>query len=83
MFDTLAAPAAQDLVVVVVLTKREQDVLQLLAAGNSAKEVALSLDITPRTVESHIDRIRLKTRTRNRTHMVAKALQYGLLPKGA
>ena len=35
--------------------------------------------ITARTVESHIDRICLKTRTRNRTHMVAQALKQGLL----
>lgn len=68
-----------DLIVVVMLTKREYDVLQLLARGYSAKEVALNLAITPRTVESHIDKIRLKTRTRNRTHMVAQAIKQGLL----
>ncbi len=68
-----------DLIVVVMLTKREHDVLQLLARGYSAKEVALNLAITPRTVESHIDKIRLKTRTRNRTHMVAQAIKQGLL----
>ena len=68
-----------DLIVVVMLTKREHDVLQLLARGYSAKEVALNLAIAPRTVESHIDKIRLKTRTRNRTHMVAQAIKQGLL----
>ena len=69
-----------DPTVIVILTAREQDVLRLLATGHSAKEVAQDLSITPRTVESHIDRIRLKTRTRNRTHMVALAMQMGLLP---
>ena len=68
-----------DLIIVVMLTKREHDVLQLLARGYSAKEVALKLAITPRTVESHIDKLRLKTRTRNRTHMVAQAIKQGLL----
>lgn len=73
-------PHNSELIVVVVLTKRETDVLRLLASGLSAKEVALTLSITARTVESHIDRIRLKTRTRNRTHMVVTAIQQGLLP---
>lgn len=67
------------IVVVVLLTKREHDVLLHLAQGLSAKEVAIKLAITARTVESHIDRLRLKTRTRNRTHMVAHAIQHGLL----
>ena len=67
------------LVVVVMLTPRELEVLRLLAEGYSAKEVALKLDITSRTVESHIDKLRLKTRARNRTHLVAQAIQLGLL----
>ncbi len=77
-----SSDSESDLIVVVMLTKREHDVLQLLARGYSAKEVALSLSITPRTVESHIDKIRLKTRTRNRTHMVAQAIKQGLLSTG-
>ena len=67
------------IIVVVNLTRREHDVLLHLAQGLSAKEVAIRLAITARTVESHIDRLRLKTRTRNRTHMVAHAIQQGLL----
>lgn len=79
MAGSLNPDSDSDLIVVVMLTKRELDVLQLLARGYSAKEVALNLAITPRTVESHIDKIRLKTRTRNRTHMVAQAIKQGLL----
>lgn len=67
------------LVVVVMLTPREHDVLTLLARGLSAKEIANELSIAPRTVETHIERLRLKTQTRNRTHMVAHAIQQGLL----
>jgi DNA-binding CsgD family transcriptional regulator len=63
----------------VMLTPREREVLLMLADGFSAKEVALKLNITSRTVESHIDKLRLKTRSRNRTHMVAQAIQLGLL----
>ena len=61
------------------LTHREHDVLTLLARGFSAKEVGLRLLITSRTVETHIDKLRLKTQARNRTHMVVRAIEQGLL----
>jgi LuxR family transcriptional regulator, transcriptional regulator of spore coat protein len=61
------------------LSPRELDVLRLVATGLSAKEVALELGIAPRTVEHHLDHARVKTNTRNRTHMVAHALQSGLI----
>jgi DNA-binding CsgD family transcriptional regulator len=55
------------------LTHREIQILELVAQGYSAKEVAQAIHVAPRTVESHIDTIRLKLRARNRTHMVAIA----------
>ena len=61
------------------LTEREQEVLKLLSIGLSAKETAKILSITPRTVEQHIDNVRLKTRTRNRLHMVADLIRMGLI----
>lgn len=65
------------------LTPRELDVLQMVAQGQSAKEVALLLGIAPCTVERHIENVRLKTRTRNRAHMVAFVIQNGLLASAA
>lgn len=62
-----------------VLTAREIEVIRLIALGLSAKQVALRLAIAPRTVEHHIDHARLKTRTRNRVHMIAHAIQEGLI----
>ena len=61
------------------LTGREVQVLTCIATGLSAKEIAKQLNIAPRTVERHIDHIRLKTRTRNRSHMVAYAISNGLI----
>ena len=63
----------------IMLTPREMDVLELLARGLSAKEIALRLLITARTVEAHIEKLRLKTHARNRTHMVVRAIEQGLL----
>jgi DNA-binding CsgD family transcriptional regulator len=61
------------------LTQREIEVLTGIATGQSAKEIAKHLKIAPRTVERHIGRVRLKTRTRNRSHMVAYAISRGLI----
>ena len=61
------------------LSPREQQVLLLVANGYSAKEVAGQIGIAPRTVEGHIENIRLKMRARNRAHMVTQAVLAGFL----
>ncbi|MEZ0496444.1 LuxR C-terminal-related transcriptional regulator [Sphingomonas sp. IW22] len=64
---------------VVQLTHREAEVLQLVSIGLSAKEAAIELYISPCTVERHVENVRLKTRTRNRAHMIAHVIREGLL----
>jgi LuxR family transcriptional regulator, transcriptional regulator of spore coat protein len=66
-----------------VLTGREHQILELVALGLSAKEVAQQIAIAPRTVERHIENVRLKMRARNRTHMVTCAVMSGLLTASA
>lgn len=61
------------------LTSRELQIVRLVAKGFSAKEVANQLHIAPCTVERHIENTRVKTRTRNRAHMVAFAIESGWL----
>jgi len=63
------------------LTDREYEVLRLVALGLSAKEAALELAIAPCTVERHVENVRLKTRTRNRAHLIAHVIREGLLPQ--
>lgn len=63
------------------LTDRECEVLRLVALGLSAKEAALELDVAPCTVERHVENVRLKTRTRNRAHLIAHVIREGLLPQ--
>ena len=62
-----------------VLTARELEILEFVAQGLSTKEVAQQIDIAPRTVDRHIENIRLKLRAKNRTHMIACAVIAGLL----
>lgn len=64
------------------LTPRESEVLELVANGLSAKEVAHEIGIAPRTVERHIENVRMKMRARNRAHMVAQAVLNGVLDLG-
>jgi LuxR family transcriptional regulator of spore coat protein len=65
------------------LTPRELEVLELAANGYSAKEVASLIGIAPRTVEQHVENVRLKMNARNRVHMVTQAVLHGLLRIGA
>lgn len=62
------------------LTVRELEILALVAIGCSAKEVGRRCGITYRTVQSHLDSMRLKLRAHNTTHMVAIAIATDLLP---
>jgi DNA-binding NarL/FixJ family response regulator len=60
------------------LTRREADVLRLLAGGQSDKEIALALGISPNTVAAHFRNILNKTKCANRTEAVAYARRRGL-----
>ncbi|MFN3389382.1 MAG: response regulator transcription factor [Allosphingosinicella sp.] len=61
------------------MTPREVQILELVADGNSAKEIAGILGIAPRTVERHTENVRLKMGARNRAHMVTRAVKKGIL----
>jgi DNA-binding NarL/FixJ family response regulator len=63
----------------VALTRREMEVLQLLAQGKPNKEIAEDLVITVRTVKFHISAILRKLGAGNRTEAVAVAAQQGLI----
>lgn len=61
------------------LSRREQEVLQLLAEGKSTKEIAESLGISPRTVESHRKRIKSKLAIRDTAGLVRYAIRRGVV----
>ncbi len=63
----------------VVLSTREQRVLQLVAEGLSNQEIAATLVITVGTVKKHIEHIYIKLDARSRTHAVAKARALNVL----
>ena len=61
------------------LTSRQAEVLQLLAEGNSAKEIAATLDLSPRTVESHKYAIMEALGVKTSAELVREAVKRGLV----
>ena len=62
------------------ITEREADVLQLLAAGRSNKEIAIQLEVSPNTVKTHVARLYEKLGAGRRTAAVRSARELGLIP---
>lgn len=58
------------------LTKRQRDVLELLAAGRSDAEIAAALYISTKTANTHVCAIMAKLGVHNRTQAAAYAYQY-------
>lgn len=61
------------------LTTRECEILECVALGMSAKEIARHVSLAPRTVERYIENMRLKMHARNSAHMVACGVFYGVI----
>lgn len=64
------------------LTPRELDVLRLVGAGMTTREVSVELGISPKTVENHKQRIFSKLGVQNQAHAVAVAMRSGMLSPG-
>jgi DNA-binding NarL/FixJ family response regulator len=60
-----------------ILSERELEVIELVAAGLTNQEIAEKLEISKRTVDNHISNILTKTGTDNRVALVRWALQWG------
>jgi DNA-binding CsgD family transcriptional regulator len=60
------------------LSQREVEVLRLLAAGKSNRDIAEALYISLNTVATHVRNILTKTGTANRTEAAAYALRHSL-----
>ncbi|MDI9433769.1 MAG: response regulator transcription factor [Planctomycetota bacterium] len=61
-----------------VLSQREREVLQLMAEGNTTKQIALHLHISPKTVEGHRLRLMSKLDIDNVAQLTKYAIQEGL-----
>jgi len=61
------------------LTGRETNVLQLVANGNSNKDIGAQLSLSTLTIKSHLTKIGRKLGAKNRAHMVAIGLRANII----
>lgn len=61
------------------LSRREVEVLELLARGRSNKQIARSLYVGERTVKTHVSNILTKLGVRSRTQAALYAIRTGLV----
>lgn len=62
-----------------LLSKREREVLQLLADGRTNDQAAESVGLSPATVRTYVENAMHKLKADSRTHAVAVAVRLGLI----
>lgn len=72
--ETLQANSLND-----TLTRRETDVLKLIACGNTNREIGLALHLTEETVKSYVKSLLSKLSANDRAHAVAIGIKRGLI----
>jgi DNA-binding NarL/FixJ family response regulator len=60
------------------LSSREREVLQLISEGKSTKDIAFTLDISPKTVETHRRQIMQKLKLTNVAELTRYAIREGI-----
>ena len=62
------------------LTRQELRALDLIAAGQSNKEMARTLGVAPNTIKTHLANLFAKLEVGRRTQALAKARELALIP---
>ena len=78
------APAAftrnEEKLAAIGMTPRELEILELIAAGLSNREIAERVFVSENTVKTHSSRVFEKLGARRRTQAVQRAKEFGLIP---
>ncbi|MEQ1784562.1 MAG: response regulator transcription factor [Hyphomonadaceae bacterium] len=61
------------------ISDREFEVLELLAAGRSNKEIATALNVSPNTVKTHVAKLFGKLEAKRRTEAILRARELGMI----
>lgn len=61
------------------LTEKQENCLFLLIRGKTTKEIAKQLGVSPRTIESHLDAMKIKLNCDNKSALIEKAIDHGFL----
>ena len=81
LFQNQSADPVSSLTKAQTITRREQEILTLIATDKTNQEIAETLYISPGTVRVHIHTILHKLGVGNRKQAIAIAIQNNLLPK--
>jgi DNA-binding NarL/FixJ family response regulator len=65
------------------LTRRERDVLALVALGQTNREIAETLSLTVSTVKTHVEHLISKLDVSDRTQAAVRAMELGLVPSAS
>jgi DNA-binding CsgD family transcriptional regulator len=79
MLTAANSPVPQASLEAAQLSRRERELVSLVAEGRTDAQIAGQLFITVNTVRSHLDRIREKTGCHRRADLTRLALQTGLV----
>jgi DNA-binding NarL/FixJ family response regulator len=61
------------------LTRREVEVVRLVAVGRTNREIARELVVSPRTIDTHVENIRMKLDCRSKADAARRATELGLV----
>jgi two-component system response regulator NreC len=61
------------------LSRREREVLKLIAEGATTKEIAAKLEISPKTAQAHRENLKLKVNARSTAAMVRYAIKHKIV----
>jgi DNA-binding NarL/FixJ family response regulator len=78
VLDAFAGPAPEPQTELDALTPREREVIQHIARGYMYKEIALRLEISPKTVEAHVSSVLRKLQLSSRHELTRWAADRGL-----
>ena len=76
---SLSEPTPAPLVGLEVLSEREREVLELVAQGKNNQEIGQKLELSPKTIARHRERIMHKLNMHSRTELVKFAIRTGLV----
>lgn len=74
-------PSAEGDIEASPLSRREREVVGMVVAGLTNKQIAERLFIAERTAEGHVERIRNKLGVRSRTEVATWAVAHGVVPR--
>ena len=62
-----------------VLTRRERQIVEMLARGATGEQIAQELVLSPETVQKHVHNAKRKIGAETRAHLIALAMTRGLI----